>query len=175
MRFKLPIVAMLLAMLTGCAGPKPEVYRDERPVLDLREYFDGTVDAWGYFADRSGKVVKRFTVEIRASWAGEVGTLDERFVYSDGTTSRRVWTVRRLDAQRYTGTAEDVVGEAQGEAAGNALRWRYVLKLPVDDEVYEVDFDDWMYLMDERVMLNKSVMSKFGVRLGEVVLAFRRR
>lgn len=175
MRFKLPIVAMLLAMLMGCAGPKPEVYRDERPVLDLREYFDGTVDAWGYFADRSGKVVKRFTVEIRASWAGEVGTLDERFVYSDGTTSRRVWTVRRLDAQRYTGTAEDVVGEAQGEAAGNALRWRYVLKLPVDDEVYEVDFDDWMYLMDERVMLNKSVMSKFGVRLGEVVLAFRRR
>jgi len=175
MRFKLPIVAMVLASLLGCAGPKPEVYRDERPVLDLREYFDGTVDAWGYFADRNGEVVKRFTVEIRASWAGDVGTLDERFAYSDGTTSRRVWTIRRLDAKRYSGTAEDVVGEAQGEAAGNALRWRYVLKLPVDEDVYEVDFDDWMFLMDEKVMLNKSVMSKFGVRLGEVVLAFRRR
>jgi len=67
------------------------------------------------------------------------------------------------------------VGEAQGEAFGNALRWRYVLKLPVDDKTYEVDFDDWMYMMDERVMLNKSVMSKFGVTLGEVVLAFRKR
>jgi len=175
MRFFQLCCLALLVLLAGCAGPKPEAYRDEKPVLDLREYFDGTVDAWGYFADRSGKVVKRFTVEIRSSWQGDVGTLDEYFRYSDGTDSRRVWTIRRLDAGRYTGTADDVVGEAQGEAAGNALRWRYVLSLPVDGKVYEVDFDDWMYLMDDQVMLNKSVMSKFGVRLGEVVLAFRKR
>ena len=36
----------------------------------------------------------------------------------------------------------------------------------------EVQLDDWMYLMDERVLLNKAVMSKFGLRLGEVTLAF---
>jgi hypothetical protein len=174
---KLPrlLVLFALALLAGCAGPKPEAYRDQKPVLDLREYFDGTVDAWGYFADRSGKVIKRFSVEIRCSWSADVGTLDESFAYSDGTTSRRVWTIRRIDAHRYTGSAEDVVGEAQGEAFGNALRWRYVLQLPVDGKTYEVDFDDWMYLMDERVMLNKSVMSKFGVTLGEVVLTFRKR
>ena len=65
-----------------------------------------------------------------------------------------------------------MVGEAEGRAAGNALNWRYTLKLPVDGTVYEVQFDDWMYLMDERVMLNKAVMSKFGIRLGEVTLAF---
>jgi hypothetical protein len=35
-----------------------------------------------------------------------------------------------------------------------------------------VQFDDWMYLMDDRVMLNKAVMSKFGLRLGEVTLTF---
>ena len=32
--------------------------------------------------------------------------------------------------------------------------------------------DDWMYLVDERVMLNKAVMSKFGIYLGEVTLSF---
>jgi hypothetical protein len=32
-----------------------------------------------------------------------------------------------------------------------------------------------MYLMDDQVMLNRSVMSKFGVRLGEVILTFRKR
>jgi hypothetical protein len=32
-----------------------------------------------------------------------------------------------------------------------------------------------MYLMDEQVMLNQSVMSKFGWRLGEVVLTFHKR
>ena len=162
-------------LLTGCASPGPEIYRDEKPVLDLRTYFDGTVDAWGLFRDRSGKVVKRFTVEITCRWNGEVGTLDESFRYSDGTTSRRVWTITRLDAHTYTGTADDVVGEARGIAYGNALRWRYVLKLPVDGKTYQVNFDDWMFLMDEQVMLNTSVMSKFGFRLGEVVLSFRKR
>jgi len=169
------LVLFVVASLAGCVGPKPEAYRDQKPVLDLREYFDGTVDAWGYFADRSGQVVKRFSVVIRCTWSADTGTLDESFVYSDGTTSRRVWTIRRVDAHHYTGIAEDVVGEARGEAFGNALRWRYVLKLPVDDKIYEVDFDDWMYLMDDQVMLNKSVMSKFGVTLGEIVLTFRKR
>jgi hypothetical protein len=97
------------------------------------------------------------------------------FTYSDGTTQRRVWTITRTGEGRYIGTAADVVGEAQGEASGNALRWRYVMALPVDGKTYHVDFDDWMFLIDERTMLNRSFMSKFGFRLGEVTLSFRRR
>ncbi|MQM32572.1 MAG: hypothetical protein CRU78_19590, partial [Candidatus Accumulibacter phosphatis] len=105
----------------------------------------------------------------------DVGTLDEHFSWSDGSTSRRVWTITRVDAARYIGVADDVVGEAHGEAAGNALRWRYVLALPVDGRVWNVDFDDWMFLIDEQVMLNRSEMRKFGFRLGEVSLSFRKR
>jgi hypothetical protein len=37
-----------------------------------------------------------------------------------------------------------------------------------------VTFDDWMFLIDERVMLNRAVMSKFGFRLGEVFIAFNK-
>jgi hypothetical protein len=32
-----------------------------------------------------------------------------------------------------------------------------------------------MYLMNDRVMLNKAVMSKWGFRLGEVTLSFSKR
>ena len=152
-----------------------ERYRAEKPVLDLREYFNGRVDAWGVFQDRSGEVVKRFTVAIDARWQGDVGTLDEHFSWSDGTTSRRVWTITRLADGSYRGRADDVIGEAVGEAAGNALRWRYVLALPVDGKVYHVNFDDWMFLVDDRVMLNRAVMSKWGFHLGEVTLSFTRR
>ncbi len=173
-RFRL-LIAMLALVLAGCGSVPVEHYRGERPQLDLQRYFDGTIDAWGMFQDRSGKVVKRFQVRIDARWNGNVGTLDEHFEYSDGTKSRRVWTITRLDAHRYTGTAADVVGEAQGQAYGNALRWQYVLKLEVDGKSYEVDFDDWMYLMDDEVMLNRSAMSKFGIYLGEVTLTFRKR
>lgn len=161
--------------LAGCAGVPVEKYRAETPVLDLRSYFNGKIDAWGMFQNRSGEVIKRFTVVVDAHWEGDVGTLDERFSWSDGTTSRRVWTITRQADGRYLGRADDVVGEAHGEAAGNALRWRYVLALPVDGKVYNVDFDDWMFLIDDKVMLNRSLMSKWGFPLGEVSLSFTRR
>ncbi len=175
MRIRNVFVLMFALAVAGCAAPGIDSYRDEKPVLDLARYFDGHIDAWGVFRDRSGKVVQRFKVDIKASWQGDVGVLEEDFSYADGTTSRRVWTITRLDAHRYKGTAADVIGEASGEARGNALRWRYVLALEVDGKTYNVDFDDWMYLMDDEVMLNVSEMSKFGFRLGEVTLSFRKR
>lgn len=169
-----PFVFALL-LLAGCSSIGPDTYRDERPVLDLFRFFEGELDAWGQFQDRSGKVVKRFTVDIRGRVAGDRLTLEEDFNYSDGTKERRVWTIDRLGDGRYRGTAGDVVGAAAGVTAGNALNWRYVLALPVDGRVWHVRFDDWMFLQDERVLLNRAVMSKFGIRLGEVTLAFRRR
>nr|WP_249417650.1 DUF3833 domain-containing protein [Pusillimonas minor] len=161
--------------LIACASPKPADYAAERPVLDLREYFVGDIDAYGLFTDRSGKVVRRFTVKIKASWEGNKGVLEEDFIYSDGEKQRRVWYLTYEGDGRYTGTAEDVVGEASGEVAGNAFQWRYVLRLPVGDRTYDVSFNDWMYLMDDKVMLNKAVMSKFGIRLGDVTLSFHKR
>jgi hypothetical protein len=167
------IVLALALGLTACASaPTPADYAHQTPVLDLRSYFNGEVTAHGLFTDRAGKVVRRFQVLMKCRWNGDEGVLDEDFTYSDGTKQRRVWTLKKLPDGRYTGKADDVVGTALGESAGNALRWSYTLRLPVDDKVYEVQFDDWMYLMDQSTLLNKAVMSKFGVRLGEVTLAF---
>ena len=83
-----------------------------------------------------------------------------------------MWRLTDEGQGRWSGRADDVVGVAQGQASGNALNWRYTLNLPVDGRIVEVQFDDWMYLVDDRVMLNKAVMSKFGIRLGEVTLSF---
>ena len=176
MNFARPAWITAVALLiVGCAGPRADVYRDERPLLDLREYFDGEIDAHGVFQNRSGEVVKRFYVDIKGTWNGDVGTLEEDFIYADGTTDRRVWTITKVDEHNYTGTAGDVIGEAKGEAYGNTLRWRYVLALKVDGKTYNVDFDDWMYLLDDEVMLNRSTMRKFGFRLGEVIISFRKK
>lgn len=172
MRKTLSACCASLALLTGCASVDVADYRAEQPTLDLRQYFNGDLNAWGMFQDRSGKVVKRFHVAMKASWQGEVGTLDEDFTYADGTKQKRVWTLTRQPDGSYIGRADDVVGEARGEVAGNALRWRYVLALPVDGKVYHVNFDDWMYLIDDKVMLNRSFMSKFGFELGQVTLSF---
>ncbi|MGV0958488.1 MAG: DUF3833 domain-containing protein [Limnohabitans sp.] len=161
--------------LTGCASPSIDDYTQEKPALDLRKYFNGQVDAWGVFTDRNGKVVKRFTVEMTCTWQGEQGVLDEEFVYSDGTRDKRIWRLTHLGDGRYEGSAGDVVGTATGQTRGNTFRWGYTLALPVNGMVLHVSMDDWMYLMNDRVMLNKARMSKWGVHLGDVTLSFTRR
>lgn len=162
-------------LLTGCSTPQIQDYAKEVPVLELSDYFNGTLDAYGIFMDRAGKVVKRFTVVMNCSWKGDTGVLDEAFSYSDGSIHRRIWRLTRHADGRYTGTADDVVGTAEGHQSGNAFHWAYTLALPVDGRVIQVQFDDWMYLISPKVMLNKAVMRKWGVDLGEVMLSFTKR
>ncbi len=161
--------------LAGCAGPVVQDYADQKPTLDLKTYFSGIVDAWGMFTDRNGKVVKRFTVEMKCQWNNGEGILDEDFVYSDGKTEKRVWKLTDKGNGSFTGTAGDVVGIAVGHAKGNAFNWSYTLALPVDGSVINVQMDDWMYLMNDRVMLNTARMTKLGIHLGDVTLSFMKR
>ena len=126
----LPAAALPLA-LGGCASHDIETYRADKPVLDLRSYFNGTLDAYGIFTDRSGQVVRRFTVVMVCTWQGDQGVLDEAFTYSDGTTERRVWRLTQWPDGRYTGTAGDVWARPRARLAATpsagatpcACRW----------------------------------------------------
>jgi hypothetical protein len=169
-------VVVLGMVSTACTTTADPIhYADQKPALDLRQYFNGTLDAHGMFQDRSGTIIKRFAVVMTCRWEGDVGTFDEAFTYSDGTTQRRVWTIRKTGDGRYVGTASDVIGEADGVTGGNTLRWRYTLALPVDGKIVNVQLEDWMILMDDRVMLNRAVMRKWGVHVGDVTLSFTKR
>ena len=107
-----PLLALCTLMgLSACAGIEVTQYAQQQPSLDLQRYFNGTLDAYGMFQKRSGEVIKRFHVVIDARWEGDVGTLDERFTYSDGTTQQRIWTITKTGAHSYRGSAADVVGE----------------------------------------------------------------
>jgi hypothetical protein len=176
MKLKALFTSALTALLTACGHVDVEHYALEKPSLEMSSFFNGTIDAWGMFQKRSGEVARRFHVEILASWKSpDEGTLDEHFTYSDGEKQRRVWTLKRQPDGTWQGTADDVVGIATGRISGNALRWTYVLRLPVDGREYLVNFDDWMWQMDDQSMMNRSTMSKFGFDLGEVTLFFRKR
>lgn len=168
------ILVLLLTIALGACSARIDDYRDMQPVLDLREYFDGNITAWGQFQDRSGKVIKRFRVDMTGSWTEKTGTLEEHFTYDDGSRETRIWTITHHGNGRYSGRASDVVGEAKGISSGPALQWSYTLALPVNGKTYNVQFDDWMYLQDNQMLINRAVMSKFGLRLGEVTLFFRK-
>lgn len=171
----LPVLGSLLAvvLVAGCTTPVTD-YAQREPRLDLQEYFDGPLVAWGIVQNRSGEVTRSFSVDLVGRWDGDTGVLEEDFTWSDGQLERRVWTFRKLNEHSYTGTAADVVGEARGEAFGNALHWRYTLQLPWNEGTVNVFLDDWMWLLEDGVLVNRAEIRKFGVRVGEVTLFFRK-
>jgi len=171
---RLVLLLTLLLSIASCTSVDVTRYTDQQPALDLQRFFSQPVKAWGMFQKRGGEVTKRFEVNIVSRREGNNLILDERFLYSDGTRQHRVWTLTPEGQGRWSGRAGDVVGVAQGQVAGNTFHWRYRLNVPVDDSTYEMSMDDWMYLMDEDTLINRTSMSKFGVEVGQVTLFFRR-
>lgn len=147
-------------------------FAGHEPRLLIEEYFAGGTQAWGLFEDRFGKPRREFTVDIDGAWDGQVLVLDERFLFSDGERDQRTWTIRKTAADRYEGRADDVVGIARGQCAGNALNWRYVMDMKVGDGRLRVTFNDWMFLQPSGVLLNRAYVSKLGIDVGSVTLAF---
>ena len=172
---KKSLLILFTFLLSACAITDVSHYKNVKPVFDLEKYFTGTTDAWGMFQQRNGEVVKRFHVIVEGKRVADEFILDEQFVYDDGSKQQRIWKLKKTSDGRWLGRADDVQGEAIGEAAGNAFKWQYTLLLPVDGTTYAMQMDDWMYLIDEQTMVNRARMSKFGIDVGEVTLCFRRR
>lgn len=157
-------------LLNACSSRDIEDYQGSTPALDLKQFFNGPLTAHGIVQDYSGNVVRRFTVEMIAKWDGDVGEIKEWFVYDDGEKQIRIWNITSLGDGNYTGTANDILGEATGRAVGMALQWEYEMILPVDGSEYQVRFDDWMFLVDENTIINRTDIIKFGITMAEVTL-----
>jgi hypothetical protein len=160
----------VIIMLSACSGPKLTAYKDSEPKFDLQDYFTGPIKAWGLVQDRKGQVTRRFDVTMNGTWQGNVGTLVEKFEYYDGEVDTRIWTITRIAQNQYEGTAGDIIGKATGEVAGSAMRWAYVMDLPVGDTTYKITFDDWMFQMNDGVLINRSYLKKFGITMAELTL-----
>ena len=151
---------------------KVEDFRDKKPEFILEEYFSGNVKAWGLFHDRFGNLKRSFQVEINGKINDDELILDEKFLYDDGEKDRRVWTIKILDNGNYSGTADDVIGKATGKASGNSLNWSYKLNLKLNDSSINVDFDDWMFLQDNNILINRAEVKKWGLKVGVVTITF---
>ena len=172
---RLVLVALVLTLLTGCSAVDMKQYSANDPRLDLYDYFSGSTKGWGIVQDRKGTLIRQFVVEIMGEITdGGQLVLTETFDWSDGEQSNRTWILSQQDQHRYTGTAEDVVGSAEGILYGNVLNWQYQLNLVLDDTSWEITFDDWMFLQPDGVLLNRAEMSKFGFKLGEVIISFKK-
>jgi hypothetical protein len=169
------IAGLLLALsLTGCGGMKIDDFAGKQPALKIEEYFAGQTRAWGVFEDRFGTLRREFTVDITGAWKGDEFELDERFLYADGETDRRVWRLKRTGPDAWEGRTEDADGVALGREAGNAFNFGYYLNMKVGDGRWRVRFDDWMFLQPDGVLINRAYVYRWGIQIGSVTIVFRR-
>ena len=147
----------------------------KKPNLVLEQYFLGKTFASGIFEDRFGNVRRQFTVDIDGTWNGKTLTLTEDFIFGDGETETRVWAIKKTAQASYVGSADDVIGEAKGTVVGNTLNWKYDMRLKVGGSRVKVHFDDWMFLQPNGVLINKATVSKLGVDIGRVTIAFTKK
>lgn len=166
---KLTLIGVAI-MLSSCAGNALEYYKGTTPKADIKEYFNGPIKAWGIVQDWRGRVVSQFDIDMVGKWDGDTGTLTEKFTYYDGKKQERVWTIKKLPDGTYEGTAADILDKATGATEGNAARWNYVMDLPVDATTYRIRFDDWMWQMNDGVLINRSYLKKFGITVTELTI-----
>lgn len=174
MRFLKGFWFIVVATLISACSADIDEYQTQAPRFDLFSYFDGEVHAWGMVQDYRNKQARRFTVVIEGSVRGDTLTLNEDFIYADGETDNRVWTISREGEGYYTGYADDILGEAKGREVGNALQWKYDFELAVDGTNVEVTFDDWLYRQDSKRVFNLTSITKLGVEVGRVTLFFEK-
>lgn len=168
------LFASLVLMFTGCASQDIAQYAQRKPEFDPRNFFSGDLTAHGVVKNRSGEVTRHFNATIDAYWNNGVGTLEERFVFDDGEIQYRTWTLRPEPEGGYIATAGDVVGQGRARVAGNAMNLQYTLRINYRGDPLDLAVDDWMYRVDDNTVINESVLSKFGFRVGSIQLAIVR-
>jgi len=151
---------------------KPEDFKDKKPRLIIEEYLAGEVKAWGILQNRSGKVTRQFSAILNGKWDGTQLILDETFNWDDGEIQNRQWKINKIDEHNYEGTAGDVVGKAKGFSYGPAFKFEYVLLVPVKGKEMKITFDDWIFMQDEKVAINRAKMTKFGIRVADLTVVF---
>lgn len=157
----------------GFAAQSVADYVGTRPVFDIRRQLSGPIVSEGVIFGPTGRVTARFVAEMRGEWSGDSGTLQERFRYASGGTQERKWHLEMTGEGRFSATADDIIGTGSGEQRDGVVRLRYRIRLPQEAGGHVLDVIDWLYLMENGNIMNRSEMRKFGIKVAELIATMR--
>ncbi len=155
------------------AAQAPADYAGKGPAFDLKRHLNGPMICEGMVFGPAGRVTARFTAEMAGLWDGDRGTLREHFRYDNGRVQMREWRLAALPGGGIRAEADDVPGGGTGRAEGPTVMLRYRIRLDPEAGGHVLDVTDWMYLLDNGTILNRSQFRKFGVMVAELQAVIR--
>lgn len=168
------LLLILRERFAGFSAQRPEDYDGASPDFDLQKHLNGPIDCEGVIFGPTGRVVSRFSAKMDAHWNGGLGVMRERFLYDSGSRQDREWRLEMGDDGAFRAEADDLIGAGHGRQAGPSAWLRYRIRLPREAGGHVLDVNDWMYLLPNGVIVNRSRFSKFGIRVAELVATMRR-
>jgi hypothetical protein len=154
---------------------RPADYAGKEPRFDLRRHLNGPLLCEGVIYGPTGRVSSRFVADFDARWDGNVGVMTERFHYDSGAVQDREWTLTLGNDGSIKATAPDVVGDGMGRAEGGAVQLNYRIRLTPEAGGHVLAVNDWMYLMENGTIMNRSQFTKFGIKVAELVATMRKK
>lgn len=167
------LMAWFAARRFGFAGQQPAAYATMGPRFDPTVHLNGPMLCEGVIYGPRGRVVSRFVADMEGRWQGGLGVLTERFRYDSGAEQARRWELHLGDGGMLVATAADLLGEARGWVSGSAVVMRYRIRLTPESGGHVLDVTDWMYLLENGTIINRSQFRKFGVKVAELVATMR--
>lgn len=169
---------IVLALFTKNAlfsfrAQNPKDYDATGPSFSLKQHLSGEILSEGLIYGPTGRMTNSFVAKMVGEWDGDTGTLSEEFTYSNGTSQSRKWLLTIIDSESFTATAADIVGEAHGTISGSTIKMTYKIVLPKDAGGYTLNAIDWLYLTENGVIMNKSEMRMFGIKVAELIATMR--
>ncbi len=167
------LLALIARRMLSFPAQKPADYAATGPAFDLHRHLSGPLTCNGMIYGPTGRVTSRFLARMEGRWDGENGRLTEAFVYSSGSRQDRAWRLKIGQDGRFTARADDVIGEARGVVSGATIRMTYRLRLPDEAGGHVLSVTDWLYLCEGGVILNRSQLRKFGIKVAELFAVMR--
>ncbi len=175
MRLLLLLCSSAVILFAGCTGMNVVDFESGRPLLDPTQYFTGETSSSGVLENRGGAPQEPVTTQTVGRWVDGTLLLEQELQIG-GKKQHRSWRIRKLDANHFEATANDMVGTARGEARGNVFHWSFTLALSPGNPLSRVQMSQWMYLQpDGRTLLNHSTIRKFGIVVAQVTEVFQRK
>ncbi|HBV76049.1 MULTISPECIES: DUF3833 domain-containing protein [Vibrio] len=172
--FKSLLILLSMLFIISCSAPEVSHYSGSQPNFDFKTFFNGKLKAYGVVQDYKGELTRKLVVNMDARWEGNIGIIEEDFVYDDGETQKRIWNITLNEDGTAVGQADDVIGDAIGRSQGSVFHWKYRVVLPYKGDTLETDFDDWMYLVTPDKLINRTSINKFGIEVGQVTLVIEK-
>jgi hypothetical protein len=170
----LALVALLiLPRYLGFRAQSPAQYATLGPKFDARRHLNGPILCEGVIFGPLGRVTSRFVAQMHGTWHENQCRLTERFLYDSGVEQNRAWDLTLGADGALNAAADDLVGAGLGRVEGNAVQMRYKIRLPAASGGHVLNVVDWMYLMPNGTIMNRSQFRKFGIKVAELVATMR--